>query len=159
NNKEARNLMEKELPMLIANEQMALSMANRISTARGYVLFGGDFRDRFNAYTEQGIHNEKIIRDIRVKEEFDQLNQATVAWRTMIDTKVFDEYDKGNKELALQNLAASAETVRDIMDGYEQMAKDSEATINKVEQEIIARGEVTFQLVVIVTILVVLFSI
>ncbi|WP_342514833.1 methyl-accepting chemotaxis protein [Sporosarcina sp. FSL K6-1522] len=158
-NKEAENILEKELPFLIANEQMALTMANRISTARGYVLYGGDFRDRFNAYTEQGIHNEKIIRDIHATEEFDQLIKQTVAWRTMIDTEVFDEYDKGNKELALQNLAASAETVREIMAGYEQMAKDSEATINQIQQEIIDRGAATFRLVVIITIFVILFSV
>ena len=132
-NKEARNILEKELPLLIANEQMALSMANRISTARGYVLFGGDFRDRFNEYTEQGTHYGDIVRDIRATEEFNQLIEQTIAWRTMIVTDVFDEYDKGNKEVAIRNLDAAADMVREIMAGYEKMAKDSETTINKIE--------------------------
>ena len=30
---------------------MVRTLANRISTARGYVLYGGDFKDRFNEYT------------------------------------------------------------------------------------------------------------
>jgi methyl-accepting chemotaxis protein len=158
-NKEARNILEKELPLLIANDQMALSMANRISTARGYVLFGGDFRDRFDAYTEQGTHYGDIVRDIHATEEFNQLIEQTIAWRTMIVTDVFDEYDKGNKEVAIRNLDAAADMVREIMAGYEKMAKDSETNINKIEQEIIAGGEATFRIVTTVTILVILFSV
>ena len=67
-NQEAKNVVEKELPLLIANQQMELTMANRISTARGYVLFGGDYKDRFNAYTEQGKEYEAVVRSIRDSE-------------------------------------------------------------------------------------------
>lgn len=158
-NKEAKNIVENELPLLIANEQMALTMANRISTARGYVLFGGDYRDRFNAYTEQGKQYEEVIRSIHNSKAFDQLIEETVAWRTMIDTTVFDEYDKGNKEVALRNLDASAVKVRQIMADYEEMAKNSEETINKTEQEIMTGGEATLRIVAIVTLLVILFSV
>ncbi|WP_277584948.1 methyl-accepting chemotaxis protein [Psychrobacillus antarcticus] len=158
-NNEAKNIVEKELPLLIANEQMALTMANRISTARGYVLFGGDFRDRFDAYTEQGKQYEGVIRGIHDSEAFDQLIEETVAWRKMIDTKVFDEYDRGNKEAALRNLEASADAVRQIMADYEEVAKNSEETIKKTEQDIIAGGEATLRIVTIVTIVVILFSI
>ena len=63
-NEEAKNIVEKELPLLIANQQMAKTMSNRISTARGYVLYGGDFKDRFNEYTEEGKRNEAIVREI-----------------------------------------------------------------------------------------------
>lgn len=158
-NNEAENIIEKELPLLIANEQMALTMANRISTARGYVLFGGDYRDRFNAYTKQGQQQEEVIRSIHKSTDFDQLIEETIAWRTMIDTKVFDEYEKGNNEVALRNLEASADAVRQIMAGYEEMAKNSEETIMKTEQDIIAGGKATLQIVIIVTIVVILFSI
>lgn len=157
-NRDAEQIVEEELPLLIANEQMALTMANRISTARGYVLFGGDYKDRFNAYTEQGKAYEAVIREIRDTEEFDQLIKETIAWRTMIDKDVFQEYDKGNKEVALRNLNTSTEQVREIMAGYEKMAKDSETTINEIEQSIIEGGETTFLTVIIVTVLVIFLS-
>ncbi|MFC5591303.1 methyl-accepting chemotaxis protein [Sporosarcina soli] len=157
-NQNAEMIIEKELPLLIANEQMALTMANRISTARGYVLYGGDYKERFNAYTEQGKEYEAIIRGIRDSEEFDRLIEKTIAWRTMVDTEVFQEYDKGNEELARRNLQASTEMVREVMSGYEKMAKDSEATINEVEQSIIESGEATLRTVAIVTVLVILLS-
>ena len=158
-NNEAKNIVNKELPILIANEQLALSMANRISTARGYILFGGDFKDRFNEYTEQGIYYGDIVREINASEEFERLIEQTVAWRTMIDTEVFTEYDKGNKEIALKNLEKSAEMVREIMAGYEKMAKESELLINDIERDIVSRGENTLRVVTIITILVVLFSV
>ena len=157
-NQEAKNIVEKELPLLIANQQMELTMANRISTARGYVLFGGDYKDRFNAYTEQGKEYEAVVRSIRDSKEFDQLIEQTVAWRTMIDTEVFQEYDKGNEEAAMRNLNASAGTIREIMAGYEKMAKDSQTTINEIESEIVANGEATLRIVTIVTVLVILLS-
>src|SRR5690625_505041 len=100
-NEEAANIVENELPLLIANEQMALTMANRISTARAYVLSGGDYQDRFNEYTEQGKRHEEVIRNIRASEEFDELIKKTVEWRQQIAATVFDEYDKGNHEVAV----------------------------------------------------------
>ncbi|PIC76380.1 chemotaxis protein [Sporosarcina sp. P19] len=158
-NKEARNIVEKELPLLIANDQLALSMANRIGTARGYVLFGGDYKDRFNEYTEQGEYYGDIVKEIGATEEFNQLIEQTIAWRTKIASDVFDEYDKGNTEVAIQNLDAAAVMVREIMAGYEKMAEDSQTTINKIEQEIIAGGEATLRIVAIVTILVIVLSV
>ncbi|MGN7385939.1 methyl-accepting chemotaxis protein [Sporosarcina sp. SAFN-015] len=158
-NNEARNIVDKELPLLIAHEQMALTMANRISTARGYVLYGGDFKERFNEYSEHGMKNEKIIRDIQETDEFDKLIEQTVEWRTFITEEVFAEYDKGNKERALKNLEDSTPLVREIMTGYEKLAADYEANINAAEAEIIAGGELTFKIVSAVTIIVIILSI
>lgn len=157
-NEEAKNIVEKELPLLIANSQMETTMANRISTARGYVLYGGDFKDRFNQYTEQGKQLEATVREIGASEEFDQLIEKTVAWRQAVSTEVFEEYDKGNIELAQQNLFERNQDVRDIMDGYIALAKQSRDTINKKEAEIVANGEKTVMIVLIVTILVILLS-
>lgn len=158
-NAEARNIVDNELPLLIAHDKMALTMANRIATARGYVLYGGDFKDRFNEYTETGKQNESIIRGIHETEEFDQLIDKTIAWRTIISEEVFAEYDKGNKELALRNLEQSTPMVREIMAGYEKLASDYEANINAAEEQIIAGGELTLKIVSVVTILVILLSI
>jgi methyl-accepting chemotaxis protein len=157
-NQSAEMIMKKELPLLIANEQMALTMANRISTARGYVLFGGEYKDRFNAYTEQGKEYEAVIRGIRDSEEFDRLIEQTVAWRTMIVADVFDEYEKGNRDAAYQNLAVADEGALELMAGYIKMAQDSEATINDMEQLILESGKATLRTVAIVTVLVILLS-
>ncbi|MGE8080082.1 methyl-accepting chemotaxis protein [Peribacillus loiseleuriae] len=158
-NEEAKNIVEKELPLLIANEQMAKTMANRISTARGYVLYGGDYKDLFNDYTEEGKRNEAIVRGIGASEEFDNLINKTVEWRTFVAKEVFEEYDKGNKELARQNLAEKDQVVREIMAGYEELASKSQDSINETESNIIEYGKKTLFIATIVTILVILVSI
>ncbi len=158
-NEEAKSIVEKELPLLIANEQMANTMANRISTARGYVLYGGDYKDRFNEYTEKGKQNEAIVREIGASEEFDQLIKKTVEWRQFVSKEVFEEYEKGNVELARQNLADQNQTVRELMAGYEELAKQSQDKINATESKIVANGERTLVISTTVTILVILVSI
>ena len=140
NNEDAKNIVEKELPLLIANEQMAKTMSNRVATARGYVLYGGDYKDRFNEYTEEGKRNEAIVREIGASKEFDQLIKQTVEWRQFVSKEVFEEYEKGNIELARQNLAEKNQDVLEIMLGYEELASKSRDLINETESKITENG-------------------
>ena len=158
-NEQARIIAQEELPILIANEQMARTMANRISTARGYVLYGGDYKDRFNAYTEEGKRHEATVREIGASEEFDSLIKRTVAWRQYVAAEVFDVYDSGNAELARENLAKSDAEVREIMAGYEDLALKSQETIIQTEKEVVETGERTLFTAAIVSALVILVSI
>lgn len=159
-NKNTTNIIENELQGLIANLGMETTMANRISTARGFVLSGeSDFKDRFAAYTEQGIEFEGQARSVGVTEEFDDLIDKTVAWRTAIDEDVFDVYDSGDVELATENLNELTPVVREIMAGYEEIAQSSEDDINRLGEEIISSGEQTQRIVVIVSLLIVVLSI
>lgn len=120
-NEEARNIVENELPLLMANERMASTMANRISAARAYVLYGGEYKERFDEYTEEGRFNEAIVRSITTSEKFDELINNTVEWRQYVSKEVFEEYEKGNVELARQNLAKTDADVREITIGYEEL--------------------------------------
>ncbi|MEN1970050.1 methyl-accepting chemotaxis protein [Lentibacillus sp. N15] len=158
-NKSAESVKEKQLPLLIADEQLARTMANRIATARGYVLFGGDYRDQFNAYTEQGKHYEDVVKNIETREEFKELIDRTVEWREFVNKEVFDEFEKGNKDVALHNLEKVAPDARDIMDGYEEMADKREELIDKKEQEIISSGEKTQLVSIVISILIVVLSV
>lgn len=158
-NAEARNIMEEELPVLIANEQLALSMANRIGAARGYILYGGDLKERFEEYTEIAQENEEIIQRLRPSVELEELIERTVAWRHYVVSEVFTEYDAGNEELAMTNLAKETQEVRDIMAGYEQLAEKSQQIINGIEAEIVGNGETTLRVVGFIMVLVVLVSV
>ena len=158
NNEDAKNIVEKELPLLIANEQMAKTMSNRVATARGYVLYGGDYKDRFNEYTEEGKRNEAIVREIGASEEFDNLIKQTVEWRQFVEKEVFEEYEKGNIELARQNLAEKNQNVREIILGYEELASKSRDSINETESKITENGIKTLYISTTVTILIILVS-
>lgn len=159
-NKDTTNIVEDDLQRLIANQGMETTMANRISTARGYVLSGdADFKERFADYTEQGIEYENQARSIGVTEVFDDLVDRTVEWRIAIDEDVFNVYDQGNEEQAIENLNELTPVVREIMDGYEGLAANSEAEINELGEGIISNGEQTLTILVVVSTLIIVLSV
>lgn len=158
-NEETEQIINKELQLLIANQQMSNTMANRIATARAYVLYGGDYKDRFNSYTEQGKQNEAIIRERGATPEFDSLIKKTVEWRQYVSKEVFEEYDKGNVDQARQNLAKTDSTVRELMAGYEKIASDSQETIQGKGKQIISNGQKTVITILIVILLVIAVSV
>lgn len=149
-NKDTETIVDEELKLVIANQQMANSMANRISTARGYVLYGGDYKERFNEYTEIGKNNEQIVRKIGASKEFDELINRTVEWRQYVAKEVFEEYEKGNVEKARQNLAEKDSAVRELMAGYEKLALGSQESIQGKGQTIITSGKRTVVIITIV---------
>jgi len=159
NNQEAENITNKELPLLIADEGLVSTMANSLAAARGYVLYGGDFKEIFNEYTEEGKHHEEVVREIEVTPEFEQLIEDTVAWREAIANDVFAEYDNGNEKAAQQNLAALTADAREIMSGYESLAENRQNIIMKMEEEIVAGGKTTLIVVSVITILVIVLSV
>ncbi|KXH84092.1 methyl-accepting chemotaxis protein [Sporosarcina sp. HYO08] len=160
-NQAAKNIMEEELPLVIANDEMSFAMARRMASVRGYLLFEGDpeYKESFARFTEEGKRLEDKIRSIRSTQEFEEIIARTVAWRTSMEEGVFQEYDRGNVELALSNLDAATDEVNAIMDGYAKMAQDSQNHINEIEQGIVSAGEMTLRIILIVTVLVVLVSI
>ncbi|MES1044972.1 HAMP domain-containing protein [Heyndrickxia oleronia] len=157
-NKTAQNIANSELPLLSANKGLVATIANRIATARGYVLFGGDYKDRFNAYTEEGQKYEAIVRGVHASDEFNRLMDQTKEWREFIQDKVFDEYDKGNVEKAKDNLQESITIGRDLLNGYQKLADESEKEINQKEQDVIESGQTSLLVGTIVTILVIIIS-
>lgn len=158
-NEEARNILDRELPLLIANEGMQTTIANRISTARGYVLYGGDYRERFDQYTQEGKGYEETVRSIGVSEEFDKLINQTVEWRTYVAEHVFGEYEKGNVELARNNLASTNELIRELLDGYGAIASEKRDTIMEIERTVVANGQQTAVVTVTLTTIVIFLSI
>lgn len=159
-NNDIAGIIEEDMQLLIANQGMEATMANRISTARGYILSGdNDFKDRFAAYTDEGVEFENQARSIGVTEAFDDLIDRTVAWRTAINEEVFDVYDRGDEELAEQNLNELTEVVRELMTGYEELARNSNEEINELGEEMLDNGKQTAMIGIIVTILIIALSI
>ncbi|MEH7386553.1 methyl-accepting chemotaxis protein [Bacillus sp. JJ1521] len=158
-NQNTEVMVNEQVQLLIANEQLVSSIANRIGTARGYVLFGGDYKERFNEYTEQGKRAEKVIRGIDVTEEFDALMKRTIKWREGIADEVFKEYDNGNKELALQNLQKLTPEGRELMIGYEELAIKREKLITELGKETVANGKSSLTVTSIITVLIIVLSI
>lgn len=159
NTQDAENITNKELPLLIADEGLVSTMANSLAAARGYVLYGGDFKEIFNEYTEEGKSHEKIVRDIKATKEFEQLIEDTESWQEAIANDVFAAYDNGNQEAAQKNLATLTVDAREIMSGYESLAENRQNIIMEIEEEIVVGGKTTLIVVTVTTVLVIILSI
>lgn len=155
-NQNTSKILDEEMKILIADEQLATVMANRIATVRGYVLFGDqDFKERFDLYTEKGKEYEEIIKEEGGAEEFEDLVKRTNEWQNFILTNVFSEYDKGNEEMAKENLSEAAVVAREIMAGYEELAANRENQIEENGKSIMTNGErnlvVSMSVIILIT--------
>ena len=72
---------------------------------------------------------------------------------------MFDEYDKGNEDIALKNMKRLSLDASELVDGYKEIADYREKITNEIGQNIISNGESTLKTVLIVTVIVVIISI
>lgn len=155
-NKTTEDVLNKEIPLLIADEQLAQGMYNRIGAARAYVLSGDSFYiDIFNEETEDALINEDTIRKHANNEEFETLVQNTIEWRDYIIEDVFNEYDKGNADLAIENLLTAETYIGGLIDGYEELALNREKEIIELEEGILTKGKNTLIIIVGTTLFVI----
>ncbi|MCG3087975.1 methyl-accepting chemotaxis protein [Sporosarcina cyprini] len=159
-NRHVDEIINEHAKLLIANEKLSESMSGRISSAQGYMLTGDPmYKELFEKYSATGKESEAIVRSISDSEEFDQLIKKTVAWREYITKNVFEEYDKGNKDAAYKNLLAVNKDISDIKNGYDSLADNSEANMQKVGMNIIDSGNRSSLIGVIGSVLIILLSI
>ncbi|PIC73420.1 methyl-accepting chemotaxis protein [Sporosarcina sp. P17b] len=159
NNEATRNILEKELPLLIADEQLSLDMANRISSSRGFILTGeASYKDLFDTYTEDSEKHQATIKKIGTSDETMDLMRRTVEWREYVLENVFAEHARGNKELAERNLLAVNDDARELMTSYEEAAQNREMIIIDIEKNLLSSGNNTLVLVTTIVLLVILLS-
>ncbi len=104
-NHDTKDIVQTELPLLIADEKIAFNTAQRLAAVHAYVLSGNKrYKDLFMENTEESIkYQEEILKMNDSKEVKQRIDQA-IKWREMIVNDVINVYDQGNKELALENL-------------------------------------------------------
>lgn len=159
-NTSVEEMVNEELQLLIANEKMATTMANRVSAARGYVISGdSSYLQRFDEYVEEGKNYESVVREIDISDKFDELIKKTVEWQTSLDENVFAQYKKGNIETARINLTSTETTALELIRGYEEIANHQKELINEKGQSIIGKGQAMMLVGVVGSVIVVLVSV
>lgn len=158
-NQMAEDIKEKELPLLIADEQLTIDMANRIATSRGYILTGEqNYKEIFNRHTENSKSVQASIIELGISKEIKLLLDRTIEWRDFIEQQVFVEYDQGNEDVALANLLESNKEARDLMSAYSDAAAKRENHIMNIEENIVAEGKTTVVIVTSIILIVILIS-
>ncbi|MDX6151898.1 methyl-accepting chemotaxis protein [Marinococcus sp. PL1-022] len=157
-NAETENIVEEQLPLLIADEKLAFNMAQRVALSRGYVLFGDEeFKSSFMEYTEESAAlEEKTLADFG-SDELGGLIEQSVAWEQIITTEVFPAYEAGNEEEAKQILNTEAKPLaREIMSGFEDTAAEREGEITAAGENVLESGRNLMTTGTIVSILVII---
>src|SRR5690625_1163370 len=158
-NKTTEDILDKEIPLLIADEQLSQGLYNRIGAARAYVLSGDTlYIDIFNGETEDSLIHQDTIRKHANSEDFETLVQNTVEWREYIIEDVFNEYKKGNEDLAIENLLNADTYVGALVDGYEELALNREKQIIEYEERVLTRGKNALTIIIGITIFVIVVA-
>jgi methyl-accepting chemotaxis protein len=142
-NNNSEKMVKEELPLLIADEQLAFNVAQRIALVRGYVLYGDNsYKKSFEQYTENSkqIQEEALI--LSDSEELKKLIEQSIQWRTLVQEKVFAAYERGQEAEAKKILAEEVQPLaREIMAGLEELSTNRRDQIIVTGDSIINQGE------------------
>ncbi|MBP1971208.1 methyl-accepting chemotaxis protein [Virgibacillus natechei] len=159
-NNEIEEILDYQLEMLIADEQLAVDMAERTSLLRGYLLYGDQhYKDEFEGTLEESIELENFVLENSSSEQAQELIDRKIEWGHLTD-EVFAHYDGGNEERAMDIMADEVQPIaNELIDGFQDMATSRETQIHEIGDEIIANGELTFYIGASITILVMILGV
>ncbi|MFJ7737392.1 methyl-accepting chemotaxis protein [Lysinibacillus sp. NPDC097287] len=159
-NKKTDQMINEELQLLMADNELASTIALRIAAARGYVLSGdAKYKEIYSQNVERALDSEKIRLSITESEEFNRYSKMATDWSNYVKKEVFEVYDQGNKLLAVQNLAAMDAKATEVREGYEGLVKQQKQSIDVAGDALIATGKSTQITGIAVGVAIVLFSI
>ncbi len=154
-NYDMENVMNEQLPLLLADENIEKNLISRVSAAQNYLIFGDKkYKEQFDQYTEESKEFQELILHLNDTEEIRELIDKTVSWRELV-IEVFNLYDQGNEEEAINFLTTQVTPLTvELKEGYRKMATSREEIINNTGIESIASGNSTILIVTIISILV-----
>ena len=157
----SKNIIEHELPILIKDEQLLYNLSQRLAFARGYILFGDtQYKEDFLAYTEESKLLQEELLSLSDSERTKDLVEKSIDWRTIIEERVFTQYEQGDEKQAQQILLNEVAPISDeVMTGFKELATEREKLIINSGETIISSGEAVKTTSIILTIAVVIVGI
>ena len=98
------------------------------------------YKDTFNEYIKIADENLKIIKEMSNSLELESIVNKAIAWREFVEKDVFQEYDKGNVDLAMANLNKAEADAVEVRIGYEKLAKEREQNISEFGNGLVSQG-------------------
>ncbi|GAA0316734.1 methyl-accepting chemotaxis protein [Bacillus carboniphilus] len=154
-NEETRDMIDRQVPLLIADEKLAFNVSQGVALARGYVLYGNEeYKESFNRYTQDSIKVQEEILTASNSQEIKSLIDTSELWREIIVNEVFTAYDNGDVLEAQNILATKVQPIaQGLIDGFEKLAQTREDKIKDDGQQIIQNGSTVFTIGLIISIL------
>ena len=163
-NMETEKMIEKEIPILVVDEQLALNMQERTSLLNSYLLYDDEvYRDAFEGGLEESIALEEEALALSDSEELEGLINLKIEWGQRTD-QVFSMVDAGNIPQARMFLENEVQPIAtELVDGFKALAASREEAIEQIGDDVISMGDIMIMssgaavLVIIVLALVIAF--
>ncbi|MGE7661118.1 methyl-accepting chemotaxis protein [Peribacillus sp. NPDC097197] len=141
--KHSRDIIDHELPLLIKDEQLLYNLSQRMAFVRGYILFGDEqYKEDFLAYTEESKHLQEELLALSDSERTKEIIETSIDWRTMIEERVFTQYEQGDEKQAKEILLNEVAPIStEIMDGFKELASEREKLIVASGETVISSGK------------------
>ncbi|WP_169891092.1 methyl-accepting chemotaxis protein [Litchfieldia alkalitelluris] len=142
-NSHAKDMITHQIPLLIADETLGQNMADRIGSARGFVLTGKqEYIDQFNTSSDKSRKVEETALQISDSEDFKQLVARSVEWEQRVREEVFAVYESGNEAVAQDNLEGPLRIeAQEIMSGYRYLINNREKLIDRAGENLLKNND------------------
>lgn len=159
--KETEYIVNEQVTVLTANQQLAYTVSNRIALVRSYIATRNQsFKEQFWEYSETGKHYANIMEKALQSEEFDpSAINALSEWEARIEEEVFEPFENGQIAVAQKNIAELMPIAEDIMHDFENWALLGEELINEAGEGMIKDAIMTALIVGVSSSVVILLGI
>lgn len=160
-NENTKDIVDRQVPLLVADEKLAFNLSQRIALTRGYVLFEDEsYREQFNEYTRESVEIQEELLSMNNSEEVQKLVEQSILWRERVQTEVFNRFDNGQQEGALRALKEQVTPLgQEVIDGFENMALAREDRIAEEGQGVLQSGQFMMVMGVIISIVAVVLGV
>ncbi|WP_010099541.1 methyl-accepting chemotaxis protein [Ornithinibacillus scapharcae] len=137
-------IIEKQLELLIVDEEIANNMLNRTGLVRAYMLYDDPkYRKLFEDQIDESIELENRLLELSDSEETKKLIEKKIQWGTLTD-EVYAAYDRGDVDEALNIMANQVAPLElEIIEGFNASAKHREDMIKELGEKVINDSQST----------------
>ncbi|QPC47485.1 methyl-accepting chemotaxis protein [Mangrovibacillus cuniculi] len=159
-NSNSNDMVNTELPIFIADENLRFTVSQQMGLARGYILYQDDsYVKDFNDLTAESANLQKIILNISKSDRAKDLFEDIGTFQTMVVQDVFANIRTGNEELAAQKMKDEVQPFgREIMAKLNEYAKDRESSMLEAGNKVMTRSDILGTQTAIVVIVVVILT-
>nr|WP_050615681.1 methyl-accepting chemotaxis protein [Bacillus testis] len=159
-NEKMAGITDQQLPLLIADENIAYNMTERTAMVRAYLLYDKEeYRREFEKTTEESMALESTLRKLSDSSKTNQLLEKKNEWDELLK-KVFMAYDQGNKEKAKEIMYEEVGPLeKELIGGFEKVAAEQGSILERQGKDIVDNGTENLWVIKIVSILTIVIGI
>lgn len=152
-NDNTKGIIEKDVIVLASGEEFKFLISQRIVQAHAYLMTGDvAFKDMFTQFSEESNAAKEKILAVDNSKEVAALFEANDQWTEVMESEVLTSYQAGNTEEAVLTMVNVADpAVREQIESVSTMIEQKVQTIDKNGKAIIARGQNSLRLVVLLS--------